>query len=571
MTSSPVGQPVIVCTGYHRSATSAVARYLNSAGLNMGNHLMGADISNPGGHFEDWPVVKLHDAALLESGADWQYQGNEALLALPTDSIAGYVAVRDQGEKVWGFKDPRTMLYLDSWDKALGSRGHYLFVIRHWAECIESLLQRHSRPLAYNEFSRRSCRLHTAFWSQPDLAARMWLAYNRKLLEFLERQHSNRMVLTHRAVLAKHSLIASVNEKFNMALDATVDSPVNTKLVTASVADSIHDSLSESLRVQLDAIWQQLLEYADFQEKDENVRYYKDEKSDQLLLKQVQAFMPDAIDNKSTAATTAAGSIEDDFVNRLASAIGEDVFAELLKWATRKGLRAGCELGSHLVNHVDTHLPLVSKSYQALADYLFFSDLHSLALENYKHAVLINKPNGQLYASIGKCYLKLKDIKLAQYFFDKAIQFNPKNAMFYCHKALLLDDLGHREESVVLYQQALALAPTDKRIVKVVAAALEQMGNIEGALAAMAPIAERKEADVQKLYVKLLLASDVEAGKKAYFSMVSTALKSVNQAQFLAPLFAFVGSAAAEQDLLSRIEKHWQVLEQDYKQGQLQG
>ena len=63
----------LICTGFHRSATSATASYLNNAGLHMGNELMGNSISNPKGHFEDWAVVRLHDEQLAKNDTGWRY------------------------------------------------------------------------------------------------------------------------------------------------------------------------------------------------------------------------------------------------------------------------------------------------------------------------------------------------------------------------------------------------------------------------------------------------------------------------------------------------------------------
>jgi hypothetical protein len=63
----------LICTGFHRSATSATANYLYDAGFNLGENLVLGHISNAKGHFEDWDMVKLHDEQLTLSGTNLQF------------------------------------------------------------------------------------------------------------------------------------------------------------------------------------------------------------------------------------------------------------------------------------------------------------------------------------------------------------------------------------------------------------------------------------------------------------------------------------------------------------------
>ncbi len=78
---------VLLCTGFHRSATSATANYLANAGLNMGTRLMGGGIANKGGHYEDWHVVNLHDKWLALSNTNWQFC-DEVSLCVSGESLS---------------------------------------------------------------------------------------------------------------------------------------------------------------------------------------------------------------------------------------------------------------------------------------------------------------------------------------------------------------------------------------------------------------------------------------------------------------------------------------------------
>lgn len=91
----------LICTGFHRSATSATASYLKLSGLNMGSHLMWGHISNPTGHFEDVELVNLHDAALAASGTSWQYTG-EVELQVHRRALSLYAEQRFGGQKIHG-------------------------------------------------------------------------------------------------------------------------------------------------------------------------------------------------------------------------------------------------------------------------------------------------------------------------------------------------------------------------------------------------------------------------------------------------------------------------------------
>jgi hypothetical protein len=124
-------QKVFVCTGFHRSATSATANYLANAGVNMGDDLVAPHISNVKGHFEDWQAVQLHDEQLKNSRTSWQFH-DEFLLNTSPNFLDVYIQTRTTGNPFWGVKDPRACLFLDEWHQALAGRGHYvclLFVI----------------------------------------------------------------------------------------------------------------------------------------------------------------------------------------------------------------------------------------------------------------------------------------------------------------------------------------------------------------------------------------------------------------------------------------------------------
>jgi hypothetical protein len=141
----------ILCTGFHRSATSLVAQMLHAGAFNMGSRLVLPHRSNPDGHFEDAELVELHDAALREQGTNLALIDDIPLANTEElrQRIQRYISARDALSPAgWAAKDPRICLFLPAWAQALGPRGRYVLVIRHWSASLQSMLKRHSRVLA---------------------------------------------------------------------------------------------------------------------------------------------------------------------------------------------------------------------------------------------------------------------------------------------------------------------------------------------------------------------------------------------------------------------------------------
>lgn len=64
--------PALVIAGMHRSGTSLVASLVASAGVHIGDRLMGPERGNLKGHFEDFDFCELHLKALAANGLGWE-------------------------------------------------------------------------------------------------------------------------------------------------------------------------------------------------------------------------------------------------------------------------------------------------------------------------------------------------------------------------------------------------------------------------------------------------------------------------------------------------------------------
>ncbi len=144
---------VYAVAGMHRAGTSVVARALQALGVDLGAHLMSADVRmNARGFFEDLDLVRIDDALLAACGADWK---NVALLddvdwagstfAACADEARALLAARLATNGTYGCKDPRIPRLLPFWQRQFAAAGvadHYVIAIRHPLSVLASLTTR---------------------------------------------------------------------------------------------------------------------------------------------------------------------------------------------------------------------------------------------------------------------------------------------------------------------------------------------------------------------------------------------------------------------------------------------
>jgi GT2 family glycosyltransferase len=172
----------------HRSGTSLVASILSALGIAMGEQLLPTDGNNPKGYFEDLGFLELNRRMLTEATRpddgghrDWGWTESEwldpARFQEFREPAQALVAERIRSGNRWGWKDPRTTLLLDFWDRLLED-PFYVLVYRFPWEVADSM-----QRLGAEVFLRH-----------PDYAYRIWAFYNRQLLDFL-RRHGDRSLL----------------------------------------------------------------------------------------------------------------------------------------------------------------------------------------------------------------------------------------------------------------------------------------------------------------------------------------------------------------------------------------
>ena len=196
--------PIIVA-GMHRSGTSLTAAVLQQAGLFIGHKLESGNASNPIGHFEDIEILTLHQEILASQGIATQGWTTQASIEVPQEflpQINQLIQARAALDQVWGWKEPRTTLFLEFWERLLPD-AKFIFPYRKPWEVIDSLFRRGD----------------PAFQANPRFALEIWATYNRKILDFYQ-QHPDKCLLFNMDVLINDEkvLLEKVVEKFRTSL-----------------------------------------------------------------------------------------------------------------------------------------------------------------------------------------------------------------------------------------------------------------------------------------------------------------------------------------------------------------
>lgn len=111
----------------------------------MGDHLLGENVSNPRGHFENLEFIKLNEELLNEYGGSWKNPPKISKLNFSKDKrnkINDFIKINQR--PVWGLKDPRFMLTFPLWKEPLEqfAKVTYIFVHRPFFESVYSLSHR---------------------------------------------------------------------------------------------------------------------------------------------------------------------------------------------------------------------------------------------------------------------------------------------------------------------------------------------------------------------------------------------------------------------------------------------
>lgn len=230
---------VIAILGMHRSGTSCLTGSLQQAGLTLGEvHTWNR--YNLRGNREKQTLVDLNDEVLADNDGAWdrppkhcrwrdeQLRRAQMSLMLGSDDAS----MKEESESspaspVRGFKDPRTLLTLDGWLRAI-PHLEFVGVFRSPLAVARSLAHRSAMP--------------------PDQALELWAFYNRRLLRLWRRY---RFPIVNFDVDAGEYLevVSRVAHDLGLDAEASRQAPFFDESLRTSQADPVKMPLPYSIRL----------------------------------------------------------------------------------------------------------------------------------------------------------------------------------------------------------------------------------------------------------------------------------------------------------------------------------
>lgn len=199
----------LIIVGMHRSGTSFTASLLQKAGLNIGSDLLGTGVGNELGHFENEDFLTFHKNVLLTKNQNpdgWSQNKIEHLNDQEQTDLLKIIQSNTTSQ--WGWKEPRTTLFLDIYKKIIPN-AYYLFVYRNPWEVVDSLFRRSTD----NELLK-----------SPLSTINNWEFYNKIVLDFYKNNIENSLLVDIETVMQKcNTVIELINSKFNFELIEIAD------------------------------------------------------------------------------------------------------------------------------------------------------------------------------------------------------------------------------------------------------------------------------------------------------------------------------------------------------------
>ncbi|NET75433.1 glycosyltransferase [Okeania sp. SIO1F9] len=242
---------VFIITGMHRSGTSLTASLFHSVGVNIGEKLVRPEYGNIRGHFEDIEFVELQKGILGSQGLD-DLGSNVEITEIPVKKqylkaakrlIKNREEAQDNLGKSWGWKDPRTTLFLNFWLNLLPD-AKFIFVYRSPWEVVDSLYRR-----ATDE----------NLLEQPEIAVKMWLNSNQRILDFYQNFYQQCLIAKVDSIGKNpEGFIQAVNDKFEIDLPTPTPGNFEESLLVKDIIKTSRPNLIEKYFPETLEIYQQL-------------------------------------------------------------------------------------------------------------------------------------------------------------------------------------------------------------------------------------------------------------------------------------------------------------------------
>lgn len=224
----------LIIAGMHRSGTSLITHWLTKCGMQLGERLALPNHGNVEGDFEDLEFLKMHEEILANhqlptSGLTDQHVDTFSIYE--REKVKSIIKTKRQLYDQWGWKDPRTCLFLDVY-KELIPDACYLIILRNYQSVTSSLLRREfkyidNKYMARKYLSRlvwtwfrRSRRQEAFYHNYSQEFLRIWIAYNQDILKCIKKLSRDAFVVVNYSMLNKEDarVFAHLQNNWNFSL-----------------------------------------------------------------------------------------------------------------------------------------------------------------------------------------------------------------------------------------------------------------------------------------------------------------------------------------------------------------
>lgn len=224
----------LIIAGMHRSGTSLITHWLSECGLQLGENFLPGGVGNVDGHYEDIEFLKLHEEILNDNHlppTGLTDEHNIDVSLYHREKLKSVIRIKNALYPQWGWKDPRTCLFLDTYKELLPD-ARYLIVVRDYQSVVSSLLQRdfvyiekkylargYFDRLVWNTF-RRKRRLKKLYNQKAEDYLKVWIAYNEEILKNVKTLPEDTYVMLNYSLLntSDDRICSFLRDRWNLSL-----------------------------------------------------------------------------------------------------------------------------------------------------------------------------------------------------------------------------------------------------------------------------------------------------------------------------------------------------------------
>ncbi len=231
---------VVIVLGMHRSGTSLLANWLHHCGVNLGEEYISNTAGNVKGHYEDTEMYNLHRDILASNGTDYLLKESKKLIVKEEHLVSAnkIIQERNKNGSQWGWKEPRTCLFLNMWDSLLPD-ANVIVTFRHFNEVIDSLARRQviAEKIRRNKIlGYYNVMTQKKYWNKNNLSILLntWIVYNKKILEYLNKKPLNQYIVLNTNKIKTNSthIINHLNNQWQLGVqNYPIDKVLKPKLM----------------------------------------------------------------------------------------------------------------------------------------------------------------------------------------------------------------------------------------------------------------------------------------------------------------------------------------------------